>query len=142
MCYVHVVIPGAQDKRTRVKRTSVELNHHRPPPQSYEEAALYQHPDIEQHFDALVDGLVSCGIESDSDEILDLFLTKLREAEVRLQALGAHARMRMVEWDNPQEAAQEPQQEQEENEAQRQQQEQRQEQRQRQEQENGETVHA
>ena len=68
-------------KWTRVKKTSIVLLSDYEEPESFEEALLDQHPDIDAALDKVVAEIVKCKLSNilgDSDEIVRIFFTNSR----------------------------------------------------------------
>ena len=98
MCYYVYVKLESSEKETRVRKESVRKEA-APIAQSYEEAVLVQHTDIDRMVDKLVRKLAKCDLNSDQ-EMGRIFLRKLCGASVRQATLGPKALWRQVSFDH------------------------------------------
>ena len=96
--YQYVIVATDNgDKRTRVKKTSI-----RPlwqAPQSYEEAALQQYPEIELAMVRLAEMWASCGIDNNVI-VTNLFNRELDNARSAALDAGPAFRSRSVQYDD------------------------------------------
>ena len=92
--YVYVIVAKeTQEIQTRVKKNSIRDKWSQA--QSFEEAALQQHPDMEQTMIKLAQMFAECDIY-DNDEALRLFSCELDLARIYQQEAGSKARYRHV----------------------------------------------
>ena len=96
--YRHVIIKGEkeEDKLTKVKESS-----YRKPfaaPQSYEEACLQQHSDIELAMVQLAEMFAECKVHTNNVNIASLFEAELKRAVDYQVKLGNRARYRAVDF--------------------------------------------
>ena len=95
--------PGDELKVTKVKQSSVRDVSARKNAESYEEALLEQHPDIEALMEKLARELARCEITGkgeSANEILSLVKKKIQKAYNNQSLLGQKARWRKVKWDD------------------------------------------
>ena len=96
MIYVIIDLGDGVLKTSMVKKSSVATPHESP--DSYEEAALQQHPDIDLLMSKLARELARCHIGSDSNKMKKLFAAKLVHAESEQFHLGNRATWRDVQF--------------------------------------------
>ena len=101
-CIVAVSGKIAEEKKVRVKKTSVINQNERKEPASFEESVLFQCNDIDVTFDKLCSKLAKThGITSKSlPELLRIFGMQFKLAEAEQHGLGDRAMSRhMKKWD-------------------------------------------
>lgn len=91
--YVPVIIKISNEEEiaTRVKKTNVSTNLHEEP-NTYEEALLQQHPDIEATMNKLVIALAKCRIDS-VEEVMQIFEKKLVDANSKTISDGTQGNL-------------------------------------------------
>ena len=85
-----------KEKRTWVKKTSVRMEK---AINTYEEAALDQHPDIDILMEKLVKELAKFDLDRENTGFVSIFEKKLGEAIVTQDSLGHKARWRRVDFE-------------------------------------------
>lgn len=68
------------------------------PPETYEEAAFQQKPELDLLADKLAKKLAACNI-SRGDSIVDILMAKLDRANAMQMAKGSRARWEHIDWD-------------------------------------------
>ena len=93
---------GTEDICTLCK-LSIEaiLLHNPPPPASFQEAMLQQHPNIERMMNKLATALAKFEGLENTQELGQLFLVKVREAQIKQAELGCNELWRHVHWTEP-----------------------------------------
>lgn len=101
MIAVFVFCESGKELRTRVNKTSIKYLRDDKQPDTFEEALLHQHRDIDEAMDKLCRDLVKCGlhVKESAPEIAKIFIVKLTEAEAEQQMKGHKAVYRNVEWE-------------------------------------------
>ena len=97
--YVIVDLDGGE-KATRALLTSYRVHCGEVDPNSCEEAALQQHPDLELAMIRLAEMFAECGM-CDTREAVRLFGAEMDLAKQHQHKLGRHARFRSVEFTEP-----------------------------------------
>ena len=97
MYYVLVLEDNGDEKPARMKKNSVSMAETvEREPDSYEEACLQQHPDIENMMDKLAEKLSMCNVGP--NEIGSIFLKKMKEATLKQAQMGSKALWHQIEY--------------------------------------------
>jgi hypothetical protein len=81
---------STMEKVTKVKKESVAPRQP-PPPLSYTEAVLQQHPNIDKVMDQLMRQLAKCNISSENRALQNILIDRLAEANRRQNPFGYRA---------------------------------------------------